>query len=180
MEDFFGGWGDDDDEEEDDFDDGSGETLPGTVSKGSGSILQPSETMANKRVPGRRIARTPQKRQSRTKPKPKTGLSLSLRNEGPQKDLMDDSWGQDNTDLEDLLGGFSSPEQSPKAQKPSRSMKVTTTTTQKKKKKNTSMSTMKAKQSKTKPKTKAKTTTALKIVSKPKKSQDNLFEEFGF
>lgn len=176
TEDFFGGWGDEDEDDDAIFGSSNEAASPGGgANESSGVILQPARAVVNKPAAGRRSTRTPLRKQSTSKPKPKPGLPLSLLTEGSPKDLMDDSWGQDSADLDDLLGGFSSPEQSPKAQNPARSVKTKAKTRTKTK---SGVSSLKTKRT-----SKAKTTTsALKIgtSNKPKKSQDNLFEEFGF
>ena len=155
IDDFFDGWGSDPDEDDLGL---RMDTQNSNMRKGGSSILKPNK------IPARKTN--------------ESIASLTSATTIREKDLMDDSWGQDDQDLDELLD-FSSPEQSPKSSKSvqkksavNKGLKVKAEKKRQKKKKNELSSQLK----------KGLATSGMSTGSSNKSlsSQSNLFEEFGF
>ena len=82
--------------------------------------------------------------------------------------MMDDSWGQDNADLDELLGGLSSPQEVSKAQRKPRANRA--------KSNNSSLLGLKPK----KVSSRKISSNLKKGKQTTQKAQNDLFEEFGF
>eukprot|EP00946_MAST-07B_sp_MAST-7B-sp1_P003249 g3249.t1 len=162
LDDFFGGWGDE--EDDDALFGSSGGKSRTPPKKRSTSKKAPAKASTASNVGGRRMPSLSKSNRSITK---KPVRNLSLRNEDP-KDLMDDSWGQDNADLDELLGGLSSPQEGLKAHGKPRANK--------KKAKNSSLLGLKTK----KVSSRKISSNLKKGKQTTQKAQNDLFEEFGF